>query len=113
MAETEIADATFEPGRWVVAKSGVIGTGLDDEFVMLDPAPGLYYGLNPVATTVWQFIQQPRRLDEIHRRVCAEFEVAPDRCGADIVVLLNLLVSRGLASYVDGPSEAAVAPDAR
>jgi hypothetical protein len=102
----------FEPDRTVVAKAGIFGTGLDDEYVMLDPVPGVYYGLNVVGTAIWQFIQQPRRLGDIQQHVCAAFDVTPDRCAADIRQLVADLVSRGLASYVDALAETPPAPDA-
>lgn len=103
---------TFDPSRTIVAKAGVFGTGLDDEYVMLDPVPGVYYGLNVVGTAIWQFIQQPRRLGDIQQHVCAEFDVTPERCAADIQTLVADLVSRGLATYVDALAETPPAPDA-
>jgi hypothetical protein len=91
----------FDATRAVVATPGIIGTGLNDEYVMLDPGPGLYYGLNTVGAVVWLLIQQPRSLGEIRERVCAEFDVTPDRCGEDLLRLVADLVARGLARYVD------------
>ena len=99
--------------RAIVARPGITGSGLDDEYVMLDPGPGVYYGLNVVGTAVWQFIQQPRLPDEIVDHVCARFEVARDRCREDVAALVADLASRGLVEFVDDPAPPAPAPDAR
>ena len=88
----------------IVAKAGVAGSGLDDEYVMLDPGPGVYYGLNAVGTTVWHFVQQPRRLDAIVDHVCARFEVTRERCAGDVQRLIDTLAARGLVEFVDAPA---------
>ena len=99
--------------RRVVARPGIAGSGLDDEYVMLDPGPGVYYGLNVVGTAVWHFIQRPRLPDEIVDHVCARFEVARDRCREDVAALVADLASRGLVEFVDDPVPTAPASDAR
>lgn len=91
----------LRPDVAIVARQGVLGTGLDREYVILDPGPGMYYGLNEVGTEIWQFIQQPRRLAEIEEHVCARFEVAPEQCGTDLRNLIADLHGRGLIDIVD------------
>lgn len=79
-----------------MARPGVLGTGLDREYVILDPEPGMYYGLNEVGTEIWQFIQQPRRLEDIEQHVCARFAVEPEQCAADLRALVADLAARKL-----------------
>lgn len=85
-------------GALITVSSRVVGTELDGEFVMLDPDSGNYYGLNEVGSVVWRLLATPRRLDEIVAHVCATFEVAPERCRADVERLLADLAARQLVS---------------
>jgi hypothetical protein len=88
----------MDDGAVIAVASRVVGTELDGEFVMLDPDSGNYYGLNEVGSTVWRLIASPRRLDEVVAHVCATFEVAPDRCRADVEQLLSELANRQLVT---------------
>lgn len=88
----------MDDGAVIAVASRVVGTELDGEFVMLDPDSGNYYGLNEVGSAVWRLIASPRRLDEVVAHVCATFEVAPDRCRADVEQLLAELASRQLVT---------------
>ena len=100
-------ETTSSPAARVVAKAGIVGTGLDEEYVVLDPGPGVYYGLNSVGTAIWEFIQQPRRLADIEAHVCDRFEVTPERCHQDVAALVQQLVAKGLAVYAGGGTDQA------
>jgi hypothetical protein len=88
----------MDDGAVIAVASRVVGTELDGEFVMLDPDSGNYYGLNEVGSAVWRLIASPRRLDEVVAHVCATFEVAPDRCRADVEHLVSELANRQLVT---------------
>lgn len=88
----------MDDGAVIAVASRVVGTELDGEFVMLDPDSGNYYGLNEVGSAVWRLIASPRRLDEVVAHVCATFEVAPDRCRADVERLVSELAHRQLVT---------------
>ena len=105
--------ASAAVGRAIVVKAGVAGSGLDDEYVMLDPGPGVYYGLNAVGTSVWHFIQEPRRMEDIVDHVYARFEVTRERCAEDLQRLVDTLAARGLVEFVDDPAAKTPPPDAR
>ncbi|MGD0540811.1 MAG: PqqD family protein [Tepidisphaeraceae bacterium] len=80
----------------VVAAKHQISSELDGEAVILDLEQGVYYGLNEVGARVWQLIQQPRPLEQVHRTLVNEFDVAPDECERDLVALVERLESAGL-----------------
>jgi hypothetical protein len=73
-----------------------VSTVLDDETVILHLEDGVYYGLDPVGTSIWQLLQEPRPVAEIRDRIVEEFDVDPERCARDLDALLSDLAERRL-----------------
>jgi len=80
----------------VIAEDGVVASDLGGDMVLLDINASTYYGLNDVGASVWQLVQQHRRVDEIHAMLLEEYEVDPARCKKDLIRLLESLHARRL-----------------
>jgi hypothetical protein len=74
---------------------------LGDEVTILQMHTGLYYGLDPVGTHVWNLIRQPRAIQEILETLLAEYEVEPANCEADLLALLENLRKENLIEVQD------------
>ena len=85
----------------VVAGKDHVACALGEEAAILHMSKGVYYGLDPVGTRVWNLLQQPRPVEEIRQTLVAEYEVEPDRCGVDLLSLLENLHSEGLIEVQD------------
>jgi hypothetical protein len=97
MSRAITADST------IVASKGAISATVEAEVVILDTESGIYYGLNPVGTRVWNLVQgEPLTLAEICDCVTAEFDVERERCERDLIELLGDLDSNGLIEVGDG-----------
>jgi hypothetical protein len=59
--------------RLAVAAADVLFVEVSGEMVLLDPRSGVYFGLDPVGTLVWQELASPRTVDELVEAVCASF----------------------------------------
>jgi hypothetical protein len=66
------------------------------ETVILGLTSGRYYGLDPVGARIWQLLQSPLTVAEVCRAIVAEYDVEPDRCQADLLMLLQKLLDAGL-----------------
>jgi hypothetical protein len=71
---------------------------LDGEAVILDLHSGTYFGLNPVATRMWQLIAQHGQLRTVFDQLCREYDATPDTLEHDLLDLLARLVQAGLAT---------------
>jgi hypothetical protein len=71
---------------------------MDGELVMMGQEQGEYYGLRDVAASIWQYLAEPRTLDDLVGLVSEEYSVTPDTCRADIVAFLDDLLDRKLVS---------------
>lgn len=69
---------------------------LGGEVAILDLKAGVYYGLDAVGARIWSLIQEPRTVNEIRDILLEEYEVEPERCERDLLVLLRRLADEGL-----------------
>ena len=69
---------------------------LGGEVAILDLKAGVYYGLDAVGARIWSLIQEPRTVNEIRDILLEEYEVEPERCERDLLVLLQRLADEGI-----------------
>ena len=74
----------------------IISGRLKDELVMMDIDAGRYFGLNEVATRVWEILEQPGSLEEICKILISEYEVDEKQCRQDVEELMGELIRMGL-----------------
>lgn len=75
----------------VAASPRQISCELSDETVILHLEDGVYYGLNPIASRVWELVQEPRTVRVIRDSLLAEYEIEESTCTQDLLDLLRQL----------------------
>jgi|ERR1051326_4951226 hypothetical protein len=83
-------------GTTIVASAQQVFCDLDGEAAILNLVNGVYYGLDPVGTRVWNLLQQPRTLIELRDILIAEYDVDAVLLESDIRNLLSLLADNQL-----------------
>jgi len=71
---------------------------LQGEAVVLNLKSGVYFGLDPVGTRIWQLFAAHELLSEIVPTIVAEYDVTEDRCSADLLALVADLERQGLVA---------------
>jgi hypothetical protein len=69
---------------------------LHDELVMMDIDQGKYFSLNPVATRIWDLLENYMGIDELCRQLMDEYEVDHAQCIKEVEELLNEMLKLGL-----------------
>jgi hypothetical protein len=69
---------------------------LDNELVMMDIEAGKYFSLNPVATRIWELLENPRSLDELCLLLQKEYDVSEVRCRQETEACIKDLIGFGL-----------------
>ena len=81
-----------------------ISCDLGGEAAILHLTSGIYFGLNAVGASVWQLVQQPKTVGEIHSALLHEYDVESARCEADLQALLRDLAAAGLVQITHDPA---------
>lgn len=82
----------------VRAREGVLFQELQGEAVLLNLDSGMYFGLDPVGTRMWQLMAEHERLADVAGAIAAEFDVGDERCAKDLIALVARLESEGLVT---------------
>ena len=79
----------------------VVFRELDGEAIILNLASGVYFGLDPVGTRMWQLIEQHGRLADVVTAMRDEYDAPNDTVERDLVALVSELMQKGLVTRVD------------
>ena len=71
---------------------------LQGEAVLLNLKSGVYFGLDPVGTRIWQLFAEHESLAEVAQVIVTEYDVAQDRCSEDLLTLVGDLEKQGLVT---------------
>ena len=92
---TEITPATV-----VVAARDQVSADVDGEFVILNLADEVYYGLDGVGARVWALLEEPRTVAWLASTVSAEYQVDAETAQRDLLALVTDLAGRRLVEVV-------------
>lgn len=67
-----------------------------DETVMMSVDAGRYFGLNAVASRIWELLERPCSATELTQRIREEFEVDAATCDAEVRRFLGELLKHGI-----------------
>ena len=77
---------------------------VDGRAVVLSLAAGSYFDFNQVATEIWDMLAEPRRVDEIFRRLSDQHDVDAATLARDVTPFLQTLLNERLVR-VAAPEE--------
>ncbi len=69
---------------------------IDDEVVMMSIETGEYYGLNPVASRIWELLETPHTLVNLIERLMQEFDIDEQSCRRDVETFLRQMIEKKL-----------------
>ena len=99
-------EETIETNTVVVRAEEPVFTELDGETVLLNVATSAYHGLDEIGTRIWALIEKPLLISEMCGILQEEFDVEPEQCEKDVLVLLQQLKEADLLRIVeDAPGE--------
>ncbi len=81
-------------------RADIISSHIDDEVVMMSIESGEYYGLNPVASRIWEILETPYSFQQLIDILLKEFDVDREKCEKDVQTFLNQMIKKKLIVYV-------------
>jgi len=79
----------------------IIQSKIGDEVVMLDMASGFYFGLNSVASVIWQKLEKGISFDALIGQLMEEFQVERALCEQDTKELIDQLLEKKIIRIVE------------
>ncbi len=95
-------DVVIRPATVVVRSSEPVDAEVDGSVVMMSLERGKYYGLDAVATRIWQLLATPSTVTALCGALCEEFDVDPETCERDVLTFLERLAGEGLIEIQSG-----------
>ncbi len=74
---------------------------LQDEQVILDIEKGKYFSLNPVATSIWEILEQPLSVDHLCKKLIEEYDVEPKKCSEETIAYIQKMIKLGLVKEIE------------
>jgi hypothetical protein len=87
-------------GDRVRIPADVVHKKVADETVLLDLDAGVYFGLDPVGTRVWEILAGQGDLRLVVETMVREYDAAPDDIARDVLDLIQRLAEKGLVEIV-------------
>jgi hypothetical protein len=84
----------------IVRTGDVVASPIDDELVMFDADAGKYYGLNRVATSTWNLLEEEKTVEELCNELTKIYDIPSDKCYEEVLGFLPDLESKGLIKKV-------------
>lgn len=78
----------------------VVFRELDGEAVLLNLESGIYFGLDPVGTRIWQLVEEHQTLRRVLDALQAEYEAPAADLESDLVRFVDQLHGKGLLTVV-------------
>jgi hypothetical protein len=85
-----------DPGARIIRCEDLLEADVNGEIVALHIDKGQCYGMNAVASRVWQLLAEPTSPDRICEKLVQEYDVDEATCRSQVASLLADLSAEGL-----------------
>jgi hypothetical protein len=75
---------------------------VEGDFVLMDLRAGLYFGLDPVASHIWQSLSEHGEPQRAAEELCEDYDVEPEQALADVERWIMELEGKGLLVRAGG-----------
>lgn len=79
-----------------VRKKELLSSRMDNEIVMMHPESGKYFALNPVASRIWELLEEPNSINDLVEKLLREFDVTQEVCKTEVTVFVGEIIEKKL-----------------
>jgi hypothetical protein len=76
--------------------SDLLFNEIDGEVIMLSIENSEYYGMDKVASRIWELLDKPLNLKELIARLVIEYDISEQQCTKDTLDFLKKLIDKKL-----------------
>jgi hypothetical protein len=96
------ADWNSTKGVLLSRNPGHVSTTLDGETVLMSIQTGRYYGMDPVASRIWELLEKPLGFSALTETLAAEYEGDRSTIEADLENFLRKMLEEKLILVEEG-----------
>lgn len=90
----------LQTARVVAQGRDLVAAQAGDDMVLMHVIDGRFYSLTGTGRRIWELLEAPRAIDSLVDHLTDEFDVARDRCAAEVIDLCRALIAKGLMDVV-------------
>jgi hypothetical protein len=88
--------AALHPESMISRHPGQLSAEVNGEVLMMHEKSGNYFGLNPVASFIWQALSEPQSVAALCDAVVAHYGIAREICEPDVLFFIDDMIKDGL-----------------
>ncbi|MEA4888798.1 MAG: lasso peptide biosynthesis PqqD family chaperone [Clostridiaceae bacterium] len=86
----------IDKNAFIHKREDIVTAQLDGKAVMMSVENGKYYGMDEIATAIWENIEKPISVIQLVRILTEEFDVSEEQCQTDFIAFLTKLRDENL-----------------
>jgi hypothetical protein len=79
----------------------ILFSDIDQDKVMIDIERGAYFGMNPVAGEIWEFLATPQTPLQLVEKLLAVYEIDSETCQAETLQVLQRMARLKLVEVAE------------
>jgi hypothetical protein len=87
----------LELSQTITRHPDMLSAEIGGEAIMMSIEKGAYFGLNPVATRIWDLLEQPKSIAALIQTITDEYEVSAEQAADDVQSFVADMIERGIA----------------
>jgi len=87
---------TIQNSNRIILNQELLQSEIDGETIMMSIDNGKYYGLNTVASRIWEIIKDEPLFSELIEKLVEEYEIEQKQCEAETQEFLSKLIENKL-----------------
>jgi hypothetical protein len=80
-------------------EQGMIQAVIDGETIMMNVENGDYYGLDSIASRIWELIETPQTVGALKKQLLEEYAVDDAQCENDVIHFLAEMAEEKIITY--------------
>lgn len=96
---TNRLNALVQPVTLLARSQDQVSCDVSGETVILSLKTAQYYGLDPVATRVWELLKNANTVSQMCESLLSEYDVDPERCTNEVIALTEQLINWQLVEF--------------
>lgn len=84
----------------IVKNKTILENEIDGEKIMMNIDNGEYYGLDKIASHIWELLDNEIVIDDLLRKLLEEYDTDYENCKTDVLEFVTTLINKNLVVII-------------